>query len=216
MSFAAGEHLGKTWELSTGRRALAGPFRNKRLENKRLESRTVPHPGLFSLRNFPGNPAKLAAVPAGRTFLPGHWLDVGIVQRGCRPEAVELDADGAAIAARANDDPFPAGEIWASRSAEYGHPDAGPFRPRRQLIGWPFMRSHSRTKRLCGVHLRARRGNTFSLECMAGNPPAHRAIDEWRRSGGDRGRLPMPDVSFHREHGVQYARRAGVFSPWCS
>ena len=68
------------------------------------------------------------------------------------------------------------------------------------MIGWPFMRWLSRTKRLCGVHLRARRGNTFSLECMAGNPPAHHAIDEWLRSGGDRGRQPMPDISFHREH----------------
>ena len=40
------------------------------------------------------------------------------MQRGCRPEAVEEDADGAAITARANDGPFLAGEIWTSRRAE--------------------------------------------------------------------------------------------------
>src|SRR6185312_7562824 len=87
--------------------------------------------GCFAL--LAGNPAKLAAVPAGRTFLPGHRLDVAAVQRGWRPEAVEHDADGAAIAARANDDPFPAGEIWASHRAEGAHPDAG--RRRQPLFG---------------------------------------------------------------------------------
>src|SRR5438874_12962683 len=72
----------------------------------------------FAFRNCSGNPVRLAVVPAGRAFFPGHGFDVGAVQRSCRPEAVENDADGAAIAARANDDPFPAGEIWASRRAE--------------------------------------------------------------------------------------------------
>ena len=96
--------------------------------SKRLAGKTVPAPGLFSFRNFPGNPARLAAVPAGRAFFPGHGFEVGAMQRGCRPEAVEHDADGAAIAARANDDPFPAGEIWASRRAERAHPDAGRWR----------------------------------------------------------------------------------------
>ena len=146
-------HLGKTWHVSAGLRAQAGPSPSKRLEGK-----TVPHPRLFSLRNFPGNPAKLAAVPAGRTFLPGHRLDVAVVQRGCRPEAVEQDADRAAIAARANDDPFPAGEIWASRRAEYAHPDAD---PRRQpFFGWRCRRSR-RTESHCGTHLLGRRRKAF-------------------------------------------------------
>ena len=66
----------------------------------------------FAICRFVPNPAKLAAIPAGGAFFPGHGLDVGAVQRGCRPEAVELDADGAAIAARANDDPLPCRRDW--------------------------------------------------------------------------------------------------------
>src|SRR4051794_27136781 len=61
-------------------------------------------------------------------FFVSHGLDVADMQRGCRPEAVEDDADGAAIAARTNDGPFPADEIWASHRAECAHPDAGPQR----------------------------------------------------------------------------------------
>jgi hypothetical protein len=104
----------------------------------------------FALRNFPANPAQLAAIRAGRTFLAGHRLDVGAVQRGWRPEAVKQDADGAAIAACANDDPFPAGEIWASRRSERAHPDADPWR--RLLFGRLSRRSR-RTESHCRAHL---------------------------------------------------------------
>src|SRR6185436_13901579 len=76
-------------------------------------------------QEFPENPVKLTTVPAGGAFLAGHGFDVAAVQRGCRPEAVEDNANGAAIAASANDDPFPAREIWASHRTEGAHPDAG-------------------------------------------------------------------------------------------
>jgi hypothetical protein len=126
--------------------------------SKRLARKTVPdpggrfHPGCFARRNFPGNPAKLAAVPAGRRFFPRHGLDVGAVQRGCRPEAVEHDADRAAITARANNDPFPAGEIWASHRAERAHPDTGRWRQHGPLFGRLRRRSR-RTESHCGIHL---------------------------------------------------------------
>src|SRR5215213_8865953 len=89
----------------------------------------------FASRNFPENPAKLAAVRTGRTVLASHRLDVGAVQRSRRPETVKQDADGAVIAALANDDPFPAGEIWASRGSQRAHPDAGPWRQPRPFFG---------------------------------------------------------------------------------
>ena len=118
--------------------------------------------GCFTFRNFAGNPAKLAAVPAGRAFFPGHGFDVGAVQRGCRSEAVKHDADGAAIAARADDDPFPAGEIWASRRSECAHPDAGPWRQPKPLFGRLCGRSR-RTESHCGTHLFGRRGGPEAI-----------------------------------------------------
>jgi hypothetical protein len=111
--------------------------------------------GCFTFRA--GNPAKLAAVPAGRAFFPGHGFDVGAVQRGCRSEAVKHDADRAAIAAHADDDAFPAGEIWASRRSECAHPDAGPWRQPKPLFGRLCGRSR-RTESHCGTHLFGRRG----------------------------------------------------------
>ena len=118
--------------------------------------------GCFTFRNFAGNPAKLAAVPAGRAFFPGHGFDVGAVQRGCRSEAVKHDADGAAIAARADDDAFPAGEIWASRRSECAHPDAGPWRQPKPLFGRLCGRSR-RTESHCGTHLFGRRGGPEAI-----------------------------------------------------
>jgi len=110
----------------------------------------------------------LAVIPAGRSFFPRHGLDVGAVQRGCRPEAVEHDADRAAITARANNDPFPAGEIWASRRAERAHPDAGRWRQHGPLFGRLRRRSR-RSESHCGIHLSfpfivlaSRRGRVFA------------------------------------------------------
>jgi len=68
----------------------------------------------------------------GRAFVD-HGFDVGAVQRRRPLEAVEHDADGAAVSARADDDTFPAGEIRASRRPERAHPDA--FQLRWLLIG---------------------------------------------------------------------------------
>ena len=120
----------------------------------------------FAICNFVPNPAKLAAIPAGGAFFPGHGLDVGAVQRGCRPEAVEHDADGAAIAARANDDPFPAGEIGASHRSECAHPDAGLWKRPRPFFGRLWWRSR-RTGNHCGAHLFGRRRQTFGAECLS-------------------------------------------------
>ena len=153
-----------------------GDYERRPAHSKRLAGKTVPAPGdCFAICRFVPNPAKLAAVPAGGAFFPGHGLDVGAVQRGCRPEAVEHDADGAAIAARADDDPFPAGEIWASHRSECAHPDAGLWRQPRPLFGRLCWRSR-RTESHCGAHLFGRRGKTFGAECLAGNPPAHQRL----------------------------------------
>ena len=129
-----------------------------------------------------GNPVKLAAVLAGSAFLLGYRLDVGAMQRGCRPEAVEDDADGAAITARANDGPFLAGEIWTSHRAECAHPDAG---RRRQ----PFVRTALQAIATNREPLRSSsiRPAMKNVRCLAGNPPAHDAIDGRLRVGGQRG-----------------------------
>src|SRR3954469_21233680 len=92
--------------------------------SKRLAGKTVPAPGAVLRSGMSrGNPAGLAAVSAGRAFLARHRLNVGVVQRGCRPEAVEHDSDRARVTARADAGPFPAGKIWASCRAECAHPD---------------------------------------------------------------------------------------------
>lgn len=73
----------------------------------------------------------------GRPLVLDHGFDVAAVQRRWRLESVEHDADSAAVSARADDDAFPAGEIWASRCTERAHPDAGPSRQRKPLrMGW--------------------------------------------------------------------------------
>jgi len=141
-------HLGKTWYVSAGRWARTRPIPKQTFGRQDRSS-----PGAVFVQEFPRNPVKLVAVPARGAFFLGHGLDVGAMQRGCRPEAVEDDADGAAIAARANDGPFPAGEIWASQRAECGQPDAG--RRREPLFGRPCRRS--RTVSHCGAHLFGRR-----------------------------------------------------------
>ena len=122
----------------------------------------------------------LAAVPAGRAIFPGHGFEVGAVQRGCRPKAVEHDADGAAIAAHADDDPFPAGEIWAPRRSECAHPDAGPWRQPKPLFGRLWGRSR-RTKSHCGTHLFGRRGGSRGSE--------HAKVRLWRQFADKHGNI---------------------------
>ena len=101
------------------------------------------------------------------------------------------------------------GEVWTPPRSEGAHPDPRSFSQRRLLIGRFFARSPPRNERLRRVHLCGRRGNTLGLECMAGNPPAHHAIDEARRrkpsrlsarGGGASGhRTPLQAVTRHHE-----------------
>lgn len=130
----------------------AGLRAQARLVSKRLAGKTVPGPGGCLRCGIPWEiRSNQRAIPTGRTFFSGDGLDVGAVQRGGRPEAVEHDADRAAIAAGANDDPFPAGEIRASHRAERAHPDSGRWRQPRPLFGRLRRRSR-RTENHRGTH----------------------------------------------------------------
>jgi hypothetical protein len=136
----------------------------------------------FALRDLAENAVRLSVLPGGSAF-PGHGFDVGAVQRGRRPEAVEHDANGAAIATRANDDPFPAGKIRASHRPECSHPDTGLWRQRR-----PFCGRSRRTESHC-THLFGCRYKMFRAGCVVKNPPARYAT-----------RKQMPVVPARRNH----------------
>ncbi|KRR22838.1 hypothetical protein CQ14_00635 [Bradyrhizobium lablabi] len=99
-----------------------------------MESPTPHVDAGFSLSGRTGVQAYRAGL-GGRTLFVHHGFDVAAMQRCRRLETVEHDADGAAIATRADDNGFPAGEIWASHRSERTRPDTGPCRQLRLLIG---------------------------------------------------------------------------------
>jgi hypothetical protein len=157
-------HLDRTWKQRRDRKTHVRPPANQRFAGSRVPAQRnparlrastkspAPHMDAgFSLSGRAGAQAHRAG--PGRAFFLHHGFDVAAMQRCRRLEAVEQDANGAAITTRADDNRFPAGEIWASHRSERTRPDTGPCRQRRLLIGWLFAGSGSGTTRFRGIHL---------------------------------------------------------------